>query len=56
MTEKEKPKFHKGDIRPIFQQVGFEVCKSEVGEGEWIQTDNKAMSEIMSALFKITEE
>lgn len=39
-----------GDIRPIYQQVGWEVCKKINGskEEEWIPCEKQAEAEILS--------
>jgi len=52
---KEKAKI--GDIRPVFQQVGWEVCEkaSDKPEDEiWITTDKQSEAKIMSYQFKQT--
>lgn len=50
-----KEKIEVGDIRPIYEQVGWEVCKS-VGEKpeeeEWVQTEKQAEAELLSDAFK----
>ena len=55
MTEKSK----EGDIRPVYQQVGFEVCKNaseKESEQIWIRTDKQSEAEIMSLMFKNQKE
>lgn len=49
----EKPKV--GDIRPVFQQVGFEVCKKTADkeeDREWIPCEKQAEAEILSQILK----
>jgi len=50
-TEKNKV----GDIRPIFQQIGWEVCK-QISDKEdkevWIPAEKQSDAEIMSGIFK----
>ena len=48
-------KMRVGDIRPVFQQTGFEVCKVISGKEEdqvWIATDRAVEAELLSAAFK----
>jgi len=48
-------KFKEGDIRPVYQHVGFEVCKkaSEKPEEQvWIRTENQDIAEILSSIFQ----
>lgn len=51
MTEKIK----EGDIRPIYRQVGWEVCKKasekEV-EQEWVSVEKEPEAEMLSFIFK----
>ncbi len=50
-----KEKIEVGDVRPIYQQVGWEVCKSageKPEDQEWIQTEKQAEAEILSDAFK----
>ena len=42
-----------GDMRPVFQQVGFEVCKVSGEKEEFVQTEKQAEAEIMSYIFKL---
>lgn len=55
MTEK---KSKVGDIKPVYQQVGFEVCKKAATKPEeevWVATDKPSEAEIMSYQFKQLE-
>lgn len=48
-------KANKGDIRPVYQQVGWEVLKKEAEKPEdevWAQTDNPEIAELFSTAFK----
>lgn len=48
-------KIKEGDIRPVFQQVGWEICKkaSEKKIDQiWVQTDKQSEAEMMSFIFK----
>ena len=50
MVEKAK----RGDVRPVLQVVGFEVCKKEAAnpeKEEWVQTEKQSEAEILSALY-----
>lgn len=46
--------FKEGDIRPVYQQVGYEVCKKtsekEV-EQVWVQVDKLSEAEVLSFIF-----
>lgn len=47
-----------GDIKPVFQQVGWEVCKKTAekpGEEEWIPTEKMSEAVILSELLKKQE-
>lgn len=42
-----------GDVRPIYQQVGLEVCKETAEDAKdevWIPCEKQAEAEILSAL------
>jgi len=42
-----------GDVRPIYQQVGWEVCKipaEDPKDEEWIQYEKQAEAELLSAI------
>ena len=44
-----------GDIRPVYQQVGWEVCKetgSAPEEEKWTPTEKESESEILSDIYK----
>lgn len=44
-----------GDIRPVYQQVGWEVCKKEADKPEkeeWVATQDQAQAELLSHAFK----
>ncbi len=48
-----------GDIRPIYQQVGWEVCKNAASKPEdekWVPFEKESDAEILSALLKKKEE
>lgn len=48
-------KAKKGDVRPVYQQVGWEVCKKAADkpdDEEWIQTEKVAEAEILSHVYK----
>lgn len=48
-------KAKKGDIRPVYQQVGWEVCKKEAEKPEneeWLQTEKLIEAETLSQLYK----
>ena len=50
MAEKtKKPK--KGDIRPVYQQMGYQVCK-DPEKDIWIPTEKIAEAEILSNQLK----
>ena len=54
MAEKEK-KAEVGDVRPVYQQVGWEVCKEAAEKPEkevWTPTENVADAEILSFAYK----
>lgn len=54
-----KKKIEEGDIRPVYQHVGFEVCKKaseKEGEQVWVQTEKQADAEILSFVFKNSEK
>lgn len=50
MTDK-KEKMKKGDVRPVYQQVGYEVCK-DPEKDVWIPTEKIAEAEILSNQLK----
>jgi len=48
-------KAKKGDVRPIYKQVGWEICKEEAATEDkevWVQTDKPVEAEILSELYK----
>ena len=48
-------KAKKGDVRPVYQQIGWEVCKKESEKPEneeWLQTDQQASAELLSIAYK----
>ena len=48
-----------GDVRPVYQQSGWEVCRKEADkedDEEWVQTDSVANTEILSYIFKQKEK
>ena len=48
---KEKSKV--GDVRPIYQQVGYEVCKTisdDAKDEKWVSCEKESEAEILSAL------
>lgn len=48
-------KAKKGDVRPVYSQIGWEVCKKEADkpdDEEWVQTEKVAEAEILSQLYK----
>lgn len=48
-----------GDVRPLLQQVGFEVCKranSEEDKQEWVQVEKITEAEILSYIYSLTPE
>ena len=52
-------KAKRGDLRPVYQQVGWEVCKKEAEkpEGEeWIASDQQATAELLSISYKKKED
>ena len=52
----EDKKINIGDIRPLFQQVGFEVCKvtdDNPEKQEWIQVEKLNEAEIISISYKL---
>lgn len=58
MAEKEK-KAKVGDVRPVFQQVGWEVCKEAAEKPEkevWTPTENVADAEILSFAYESKEK
>lgn len=49
----EKPKV--GDIRPIYQTIGFEVCKKTSEDNslqEWVQVESIGLAEILSMMLR----
>jgi len=48
-----KEKIEIGDIRPIFQQVGWEVCEiTEEDKEKWIPCEKECEAKILSLLIK----
>ncbi|MBA7493886.1 hypothetical protein ES702_04451 [subsurface metagenome] len=48
-------KFEEGDIRPVYQQIGFEVCKKaseKEAEQVWMQVEKESEAEILSFIFR----
>lgn len=44
-----------GDVRPVYQTVGFEVCKKASEDEslqEWIQVGDMGLAEILSILLR----
>lgn len=58
MAEKEK-KAEVGDVRPVYQQVGWEVCKEAADKPEkevFTPTETIADAEILSFAYKEKEK
>ena len=52
-------KAKKGDVRPVYQQVGWEVCKVEADKPEneeWTPTEKDSEAEILSDIYKRKSE
>jgi len=52
--EKPKTKSKAGDVRPLLQQVGFQVCKDSKKD-IWIDVEKICEAEILSYLYKEEE-
>ena len=55
MAEKKEEKAKKGSIRPVFQQVGYEVCEKAAekpDEEVWIPTEKYSEAIILSEALK----
>jgi len=53
MKEKQK-EIKAGDVRPLLQQVGFQVCK-DPKKDEWIDVEKISEAEILRYLYKEEE-
>lgn len=52
-----KEKIEVGTIRPIFQQIGWEVCEvAEEGKEKWIPCEKEAEAKTLSLLIKQDEK
>ena len=52
-----KKEIEVGDMRPIFQQVGWEVCEVATKENEkWIPCEKESEAKTLSLLIKQSEK
>lgn len=55
MADEKDKKAEVGDVRPVFQQVGHEVCEKEAskpGEEVWIPVENYADALVLAHTLK----